>query len=380
MTESLKSLPLDALHRELGGKMVPFAGYQMPVQYPLGVKAEHLWTREKAGLFDVSHMGQAVLSVESGSHEDVAGLIEELVPGEIKKLGKGRIRYSVLLNNDGGILDDLMIARFPAETDREGALFLVVNAAVKDQDYAYLEDKLGGRAKLEVLDRSLLAIQGPAAADVIAGYDLNAAQMPFMSTKASSIDGIPVTLSRCGYTGEDGYELSVANDDADRLARLLLSHDAVEAIGLGARDSLRLEAGLCLYGHDMTHQDNPIAANLTFTIGKRRRMEGGFLGAETILSELESGTETIRVGIKPAGRAPAREGAEIKTSDGEPIGKVTSGGFGPSVGGPIAMGYVTSDHAQNGTDIMLDIRGKLHPAVVAPLPFVESRYYRGPKS
>ncbi|MEM1380185.1 MAG: glycine cleavage system aminomethyltransferase GcvT [Pseudomonadota bacterium] len=380
MTDALKTLPLDGLHRQLGGKMVPFAGYTMPVQFPAGVKEEHLWTREKAGLFDVSHMGQATLTVPSGSHEDVAACIEQLVPGEIKKLGKGRIRYSLLMADDGGVLDDLMISRFPAEADREGTLFLVVNAAVKDQDYAYIAEKLGGQAKMDILDRCLLALQGPAAADVIAGFVPEAATMPFMSMQPAVIDGLDVILSRCGYTGEDGFEISVANDDAERLANLLLSHDDVAPIGLGARDSLRLEAGLCLYGHDMSPKTSPVEANLVFALGKRRRTEGGFLGADRVLEELESGTDTLRVGIKPQGRAPAREGTDVKTEDGTVIGTITSGGFGPSVEGPVAMGYVQRAFAEEGTAVFLDIRGKLHPADVVRLPFVEPRYYRGPKA
>ncbi|WP_198912385.1 glycine cleavage system aminomethyltransferase GcvT [Parvularcula mediterranea] len=376
----LKQLPLDGLHRELGGKMVPFAGYDMPVQYPMGVKDEHLWTRAKAGLFDVSHMGQAVLSVEGGSHEDVAALIEEIVPGEIKKLGSGRIRYTLLMADDGGVLDDLMITRLPTELGHEGDLVLVVNAACKDADYAYIEKKLGGRAKLTVKDRCLLALQGPKAHEVIAALDPEAATMPFMSGRVTQLDGKNVMLSRCGYTGEDGYEISVANEDAEALARTLLARDDVAPIGLGARDSLRLEAGLCLYGHDMDPEISPVGAGLNFALGKRRRTEGGFAGADRVLRELKDGCQSIRVGLKPEGRAPAREGTAIMTENGAVIGKVTSGGFGPSVGGPIAMGYVPMTHAEEGTQVMLDIRGKLHPARVVRMPFVEPRYYRGPSA
>ena len=380
MTETLKTLPLDALHRELGGKMVPFAGYDMAVQYPIGVKEEHLWTRAKAGLFDVSHMGQATLSVPGSSHDVVAKLIEELVPGEIIKLGKGRIRYSLLLSDEGGILDDLMISRFPAEQDAEGTLFLVVNAAVKDADYAYIQERLGDRAKLDVLDRSLLALQGPKARAVIGGLVPEALEMPFMTTRAATIGGAPVTLSCCGYTGEDGFEISVAHEHAEELARTLLAHNDVAPIGLGARDSLRLEAGLCLYGHDMTPAESPVSAALTFALGKRRKTEGGFAGADRVLKELAEGSPMVRVGIQPEGRAPAREGTTIATGNGAEIGKITSGGFGPSVSGPVAMGYVPRSHADVGTEVMLDIRGKLHPAHVAALPFVEPGYYRGPKS
>ena len=379
MTE-LKQLPLDALHRELGGKMVPFAGYEMPVQYPLGVKGEHLHTRARAGLFDVSHMGQAVLTMPGGSHAEISEKIEQLVPGEIRKLPKGRIRYTVLLSDEGGILDDLMISRFPEEDDREGDLGLVVNAAVKEEDYAYILTALGEGVELDVLDRCLLALQGPAAAGIIAELDPAAASMPFMSTRRSVLDGIEVTLSRCGYTGEDGFEISVANEDADKLARMLLANEAVEPIGLGARDSLRLEAGLCLYGHDMTPAESPVDAALDFTIGKRRREEGGFAGEERVLRELKEGTETLRVGIKPLGRAPAREGVEIQSPDGEVIGKVTSGGFGPSYDAPVAMGYVKTEYAVPGTKLNLMVRGKAMDAEVVTLPFVEQRYYRAPKS
>ncbi len=374
--QDLQTLPLDALHRELGGKMVPFAGYSMPVQYPMGVKGEHLHVREKAGLFDVSHMGQAYLSIEQGEHEQVARLIEELVPAEIVKLGKGRIRYTVLLNEEGGILDDLMVTRLP---NQDGKLFLVVNAAVKEQDFALIEETLGGRAKLDVLDRCLLALQGPLAHAVLSALDPMAAEMPFMSMRETQLDGIPVMLSRCGYTGEDGYEISVANSDAERLARRLLAHDDVAPIGLGARDSLRLEAGLCLYGHDMTPEDTPVSAGLNFAIGKRRREEGGFPGAERIIRELHEGTGMLRVGLKPLGRAPAREGAEVQSEDGETIGKVTSGGFGPTYEAPVAMGRIATKHAEPGTKVRILVRGKPLDAEVVKLPFVEQRYYRGKK-
>ena len=376
MTDDLKRLPLDALHREIGGKMVPFAGYEMPVQYPMGVKAEHLHVRSKAGLFDVSHMGQAEL-VSDGDHETTARLIEELVPGEIVGLKPGRIRYTLLLDERGGVLDDLMVTRLP---DRVGRLFLVVNAAVKGQDFALMERHFAGRARLEVMDRSLLALQGPTAHAVMAGLDPDAATMPFMSMRETTLGGVPVRLSRCGYTGEDGYEISVANADAEGLARSLLDHPDVAPIGLGARDSLRLEAGLCLYGHDMDARDTPVSAGLTFAIGKRRREEGGFAGAERVVRELREGTETLRVGLKPLGRAPAREGAEVQSEDGAPIGTVTSGGFGPTFDAPVAMGRVKTAYAEPGTRVRLIVRGKPLDAEVVRLPFVEQRYYRGTKS
>lgn len=376
LTEQLKTLPLDALHRELGGKMVPFAGYQMPVQYPMGVKSEHLHVRSKAGLFDVSHMGQAEL-VSDGDHETTARLIEELVPGEIVGLKPGRIRYTLLLDERGGVLDDLMVTRLP---ERVGRLFLVVNAAVKTRDFALLERHFQGRARLEVMNRSLLALQGPTAHEVMAGLDADAATMPFMSMRETVLAGVPVRLSRCGYTGEDGYEISVANGDAEALARALLAHADVEPIGLGARDSLRLEAGLCLYGHDMDASDTPVSAGLNFAIGKRRREEGGFAGAERIIRELHEGTETLRVGIKPLGRAPAREGAEVQSADGEAIGTVTSGGFGPTFDAPVAMGRVKTAFAEPGTRVHLIVRGKHIEAEIVRLPFVEQRYYRGPSA
>ncbi len=384
MTE-LQILPLDGLHQRLGGKMVPFAGYSMPVQFPMGVKGEHLQVRTKAGLFDVSHMGQAYLSLSDGvgsddAHKAIAALIEELVPGEIQKLGKARIRYTVLLDENGGILDDLMVTRLPTDEDA-GRLFLVVNAAVKDQDFALINEKLAGRATLEVLeDRCLLALQGPTAHTIIDSLFPGAGEIPFMSLMHADYEGEAIMISRCGYTGEDGYELSVPAGKAEALAEKLLAHADVEPIGLGARDSLRLEAGLCLYGHDMTPAETPVEASLVFAMGKRRREEGGFPGAARIQQQLRDGVAKRRVGIKPLGRAPAREGVEIQSPDGEVIGTVTSGGFGPSYEGPVAMGYVKSAFADTGTKVHLIVRGKPQEAEVADLPFVEQRYYRGKKS
>ncbi|WOI53690.1 glycine cleavage system aminomethyltransferase GcvT [Parvularcula sp. LCG005] len=380
----LKKLPLDALHRELGGKMVPFAGYEMPVQYPAGVKAEHLHTRARAGLFDVSHMGQGWLTSIHGTGTDtahvmVADLIETRVPGEIRKLGRGRIRYTVLLSDEGGILDDLMITR-PAADEDQGRLFIVVNAAVKDQDFALMREKLTDGELVVLEDRALLALQGPEAAAVLSEIIPEAADMPFMSMMDAHFDGLPIILSRCGYTGEDGFELSVPAEEAEGVARRLLEFDAVEPIGLGARDSLRLEAGLCLYGHDMSGAESPVEASIQFAMGKRRREEGGFPGYDRIARELAEGAHKVRVGIKPDGRAPAREGVPIQSTDGHPIGVVTSGGFGPTYDGPLAMGYVAATHAAPGTQIELLIRGKAQPATVVELPFVPQRYYRGKKS
>lgn len=383
MGNDLKTTPLNALHKELGGKMVAFAGYEMPVQYPLGVMKEHLHTREKAGLFDVSHMGQAFLITteaekgSDGAHEKVAAAMETLVPGEITKLKHGGMRYSVLLNDDGGVLDDLMIAR-AALPEGDGLLFLVVNAACKDDDFRLIEDKLGDVTALQKLeDRALLALQGPAAARVVDDLIPGSATQKFMSMRPVMWGDVGLLVSRCGYTGEDGFEISVPNDQAERLARALLAHDDVEPIGLGARDSLRLEAGLCLYGHDMTPETTPVEGNITFAIGKRRRTEKGFPGADKILGQLGDGPARLRVGILPEGRAPAREGAEIQSTDGKNIGTVTSGGFGPSLCAPVAMGYVDAAYAKTGMEIRLIVRGKPLPARIADMPFVPQRYYRG---
>lgn len=383
MTDALKQTPLTALHRSLGAKMVEFAGYEMPVQFPLGVLKEHLHTREKAGLFDVSHMGQAFLRTTEtalgadGAHEKIAAAIESLVPGEIRKLKKGGMRYSVLLSETGGVLDDLMITR-PARDDKQGLLFLVVNAATKAQDFALLQEKLGDRAELEIADhRALLALQGPKAAGVVDALIPGAGAQTFMTMKPYEWNGADLIVSRCGYTGEDGFEISVPNERAEELAKALLASPEVEPIGLGARDSLRLEAGLCLYGHDLTPETSPVEGNIAFAIGKRRRAEGGFPGAERILHELQEGPSRLRVGLLPEGRAPAREGTHIQSVDGKPIGSVTSGGFGPTVGGPVAMGYVDMEYADAGTELHLIVRGKAQPASVADMPFTPQRYYRG---
>lgn len=378
-----KKLPLHELHVALGGKMVPFAGYQMPVQYPAGVMKEHVQVRTKAGLFDVSHMGQCylkTLTLPLGSQEAhlaIADALETLVPGELRKLGKGRARYTVFLNESGGILDDLMITR-PAEPARQGQLFLVVNAAVKDQDFAHLRRQLADKAELEIAEgRALLALQGPAAQGVMAQLLPAAADMAFMTSLTTEMAGVPVTINRCGYTGEDGFEISVHENQAAEVAQSLLAHEDVAPIGLGARDSLRLEAGLCLYGHDLSPQTTPVEGNITFVIGKRRRQEGGFPGADKILTQLSEGPTKRRVGIKPSGRAPAREGTQIQAANGAPIGEVTSGGFGPTYGGPVAMGYVAAAYAATGTKVQLMIRGKAMEATVVDMPFVQQNYFRG---
>jgi aminomethyltransferase len=361
-------------HVASGAKMVPFAGYEMPVQYPLGVLKEHLWTREKAGLFDVSHMGLCWL--RGPDHDVTARALEALLPADILNLKPGQQRYSQLLADDGGILDDLMVTR-PAGPEGDGTLMLVVNAGCKDDDYRHIAAKLPAGVRLEIDgDRSLIALQGPKAAAVLSGLVPGVEQMTFMSGRFATLDGQPVHVTRSGYTGEDGYEIAVLNDHVASAWRLLSGHADVEPIGLGARDSLRLEAGLCLYGHDIDLSTSPIEARLQWSIQQRRRAEGGFPGAARIAAELANGPSRRRVGIKPAGRAPAREGTEIQDANGRPIGTVTSGGFGPSVNGPVAMGYVESDYADLGTGIQLVVRGKPMPATIANLPFTPHRYVR----
>jgi aminomethyltransferase len=361
-------------HVASGAKMVPFAGYDMPVQYPLGVLKEHLWTREKAGLFDVSHMGLCWL--HGPDHDTTARALEALLPADILNLKPGQQRYSQLLADDGGILDDLMVTR-PTDPEGQGTLMLVVNAGCKDEDYRHIAAKLPAAVRLEIdHDRSLIALQGPKAVEVLRGFVPGVEQMTFMSGRVATLDGQPVHVTRSGYTGEDGYEIAVLNDHVAAAWKLLTAHADVEPIGLGARDSLRLEAGLCLYGHDIDTSTSPIEARLQWSIQQRRRTEGGFPGASRIKAELANGPSRRRVGIKPAGRAPAREGTEVQDANGKPIGTITSGGFGPSVNGPVAMGYVESDHAALGTPIQLVVRGKPMPAMIANLPFAPHRYVR----
>ncbi|MCC3303405.1 glycine cleavage system aminomethyltransferase GcvT [Sneathiella sp. HT1-7] len=366
-TSSTKKTVLYNLHVELGAKMVPFAGYDMPVQYPAGILNEHLHTREAAGLFDVSHMGQVVIS-----GENPARAIEALIPGDIQALSAGEMRYSFLTNDQGGILDDLIVTR------RENDLFVVVNAACKEQDIALLTGGLAGKAEVtELTDRALVALQGPKAVDVLARYAPEVVAMSFMNYREVEIDGVPCFVTRSGYTGEDGFEISIPNDQAEEICRKLLDETEVMPIGLGARDSLRLEAGLCLYGHDLNEVTTPISAGLIWAISKRRRIEGGFPGADIIQADIANNPAMKRVGILPEGRAPAREHTVITNEAGETIGEITSGGFSPSLGIPIAMGYVPLDFSAVGTKINLLVRGKSRPAVVAKMPFVEQRYYRG---
>ena len=377
-TAPLAHTPLHPLHVARGARMVPFAGYEMPVQYPDGIIAEHTHTRDAAGLFDVSHMGQAFLV--GPDHATAARALEELVPADIVSLAPGRQRYTQLTDSNGGILDDLMVTR-SADPDEDGVLMLVVNAARKEEDYAHLASALPAGVRLIRADhRALIALQGPKAAAVLERHCAGAAAMAFMTAKSASFDGIDCHVSRSGYTGEDGYEISVKANRVRAIAERLLGHGEVKPIGLGARDSLRLEAGLCLYGHDIDTSTSPVEAGLTWSIQKRRREEGGFAGAERVLAELRDGAPRVRVGLRPEGRVPAREGAEIRSSDGAPIGKVTSGGFSPTLGAPIAMGYVERAFAAPGTPVALVVRGKDIPAKVAALPFVPHRYHRAEAS
>src|SRR4051794_1237394 len=362
--EELQTTPLDLLHRSLGAKMVPFAGYAMPVQYGPGVMAEHLHCRAKAALFDVSHMGQLSLRGEGA-----AAALETLVPGDFQALKPGRQRYTLLLNEAGGIIDDLMVANYG---DR---LLIVANASRKALDAHHLAENLPSHIVLEQHpDRALVALQGPAAVEVMRPLCPAAAELPFMGVIEAGIRGIPAWISRSGYTGEDGFEISVAADQAEALAQTLLSQADVMPAGLGARDSLRLEAGLCLYGNDIDELTTPVEANLAWTIGKRRRAEGGFPGHAPIMDQLQLGPTRLRVGIRPEGRAPARAPTQVLASDGTAAGGITSGGYSPTLGAPIAMGYVRRDLAAAGTRLDLMIRNKPQPGAVAPLPFVPTRY------
>ncbi len=373
----LKQTPLHALHVARGGKMVPFAGYDMPVQYATGVLREHLHTRAAAGLFDVSHMGQLTLRAKSGKLEDAALALEKLVPMDILALAPGRQRYAQFTNKAGGILDDLMVANFGDH------LFLVVNAACKDEDEAHLRAHLSDSCIIETLpDRALIALQGPKAADVLAKLCPEAPTMKFMDAGPHQVNGIACFVSRSGYTGEDGYEISIPNDQAEALTSALLDRPDVLPIGLGARDSLRLEAGLCLYGHDIDTTTTPIEGGLNWSIQKSRRTggarAGGFLGSDKILAQLDGGAPRKRIGLLPEGRAPVREGVLLfaDATATESIGSVTSGGFGPSLGAPIAMGYLPNAQAADGTTVYAELRGQRMPMKVSPMPFVPHTYKR----
>ncbi len=370
----LQTTPLHALHQSLGARMAPFAGYAMPINYPLGILKEHLHTREQAGLFDVSHMGQAMLSAAPGV--DIALAFETLVPGAIAQLKPGQMRYTTLLNSQGGILDDLMVTR-PLRPEHQHQLFLVVNAGRKAGDFAHIETALAGKASLTRLqDRALLALQGPLAATVLARFAPEAAALGFMHGRRFLVDGTQLIIHRCGYTGEDGFEISVPADVAELWARRLLDAPEVAPIGLGARDSLRLEAGLCLYGHDIDETTTPVEANLLWSIPKSRREAGGFPGAAIIQAQIRNGPPRLRVGIRPEGRAPAREGTQILDQAGGRIGQVTSGGFSPTLNAPIAMGYVDTPHAADGAPVTLMVRGKPLAAHIAPMPFIPKRFHR----
>jgi aminomethyltransferase len=367
MSELLQTGLFD-LHQEIGAKMVPFAGYAMPVQYPLGVMGEHNWTREKAGLFDVSHMGQVILR-----GADAAAALETLVPVDVIGLAEGRQRYGMFTNAQGGILDDLMIA------NRGDHLFLVVNAACKDADIAHMQANLTD-VEIDVIDRALLAIQGPLAEAALAQLVPGVAEMRFMDVAILPSDFGELWISRSGYSGEDGYEVSVEPAQVEAFARAMLALDEVAPIGLGARDSLRLEAGLCLYGSDLDETTTPVEADLRWAIQKVRRnggaRAGGFAGADVVLQQFEDGAARKRVGLLPDGRAPMRAGVTLHSEDGTQIGVVTSGAFGPSLGKPVAMGYVGSDFAAIDTQIFGEVRGKMLPVTVAAMPFRTAGYKR----
>lgn len=366
--------PLHQLHEALGAKMVPFAGYAMPVQYPMGVLQEHMHTRTKAGLFDVSHMGQVV--IKGQDYAAAATALETLIPVDILGLGQDRQRYGFFTNEAGGILDDLMLA------NRGDHIFAVVNAGCKAADIDYMKANLSDVTVTEIADRALLALQGPAAEAVLSALNPKAASMRFMDVVNLSLAGAECWVSRSGYTGEDGYEISVPAAQAEALARELLAHADVAPVGLGARDSLRLEGGLCLYGHDIDTDTTPTQAALNWAIQKVRRSggdrSGGFPGADVILAELTDGAARKRVGLLPEGRAPMREGVQLfaQIDDERPIGKITSGGFGPTVGAPIAMGYVPTAQSTIGTTIYGELRGKRLPLTVAQLPFTPANFKR----
>lgn len=366
---ALAKTPLHQLHLSLGARMVPFAGYEMPLQYQRGILNEHLHTRAAATLFDVSHMGQAFLH-----GADATRALERVTPADVLGLRDGAMRYGLLLNDTGGIKDDFMVARLP----QRGALYLVVNASTKDADFAYLETRLSGEITIEPQqNRALLALQGPKSASILSRHTQPITALGFMKLVETEVAGAPAIITRSGYTGEDGFEISITASDAERVACALLDEPEVLPAGLGARDTLRLEAGLCLYGHDIDETTTPIEADLAWTIGKRRKMARDFPAAERLMNELLEGTARKRVGIRMLDKTPAREGAELVQRDEGTIGRVTSGGFGPSAGVPIAMGYVRSEFSQDGTELQAVVRGMPRPGVVSPLPFVPHRYHRG---
>ncbi|MEH6589135.1 MAG: glycine cleavage system aminomethyltransferase GcvT [Halioglobus sp.] len=368
---NLQTTPLDSLHRELGAKMVPFAGYDMPVQYTAGIIKEHLHTRNAAGLFDVSHMGQVIIEGAG-----TAALLETLVPVDIEALQDNRQTYALLTNDDGGVRDDLIITRWSDER-----FFLVVNAGCKERDIAYMRERLTGQSLTVLEQQALVALQGPMARDVMRQLCPEAAELVFMQGLSATLDGVKVYISCSGYTGEDGFEISIPAQQADGLARRLLDFDAVEAIGLGARDSLRLEAGLCLYGHELNEQTDPVSAALLWSISKARRSDGvrpgGFPGAEVIFDRIAASTPLKRVGLLVDGKRPVREGQNVVDGTGAVVGSICSAGFGASIGRPIAMAYINRDQSVPGTVLSVDVRGKLLPVTVTAMPFSPQHYFRG---
>lgn len=376
--DDLKHTPLYERHVTAGGRIVPFGGYALPVQYPTGIMTEHKWTRENAGLFDVSHMGPSFLTLNAASgdaeadHAAISALIEPLICGDILSLKPGQIRYTLLLNNSGGTIDDLMVAR----STTPGTLFIVVNAGTKDGDFARIAAAAGDKATLKRADDgALLALQGPEAVNVMAALIPPAADLGFMQFGTFEWNGVPLTISRCGYTGEDGFEILAPAHMSVALWDELLVDPRVKPMGLGARDSLRLEAGLPLYGHDLDETVSPIEADLGFAVSKRRREARDFPGAERILAERDGKLTRKRVGLLVEG-APAREGAEILDASGKAIGVVTSGGFAPSLGKAIALGFVSPEHTAIGTKLQVSVRGRSQPSEVVPTPFVPHRYFR----
>jgi len=378
----LKSTPLSNLNQSLGGKMVDFAGYSMPIQFESGIIPEHHQVREKCGLFDVSHMGPAFLKLEDttlsgdAAHAKISGIFEQLVCGDIAGLAPGEMRYTLLLNEDGGILDDLMVTR-PAAPEEQGSLYIVVNAGCKEDDFALIADKCEGAVLERADENALIAVQGPKTRAVMAEYAPDLSDMVFMTAKRADVCGVNCLVSCSGYTGEDGYEILVPAEHAETIAKALLENADIAPIGLGARDSLRLEAGLCLYGHDMDENKTPIEASLTWAVSKVRRSEADFPGAEKILSQIENGAEMKRIGLELVDKAPAREGAEIATKDGEVIGVITSGGHGHTAGKPVAMGYVQRAYMQAGTELDILVRNKPRAAIITKMPFVKQNYFRG---
>ena len=375
MAQALKRTPLYELHCELGAKLTEFAGYEMPVQYSLGILGEHQHTRTKAGLFDVSHMGQ--ITLRGSSYPETALALEKVIPMDVLGLKVGRQRYGFLTTDGGGILDDLMFS------NREDHIFVVLNAACKDSDIVHLRTLLEPEISIEVIEnRALIALQGPASETVLSEFNSQISAMKFMDIETLSIAGAECWISRSGYTGEDGFEISIPSSAAEAITRSILSKQEVEFVGLGARDSLRLEAGLCLYGHDIDEETTPVEASLTWAIQKARRTNGeranGFLGDEIITQQLDMGTYRKRVGFLPQTRAPMREGVEIYETESskEVIGKITSGGYGPTVGHPVAMGYINSEYVDSNDNLFGELRGKRVPVKIAKLPFVPLNFKR----